>query len=97
MKIFRRLFNRKPRSGLHVGGDSDAASRLITVQSSSPLNKVLTRPALGEHGREPAVTQVDLEGSDAGPDIGDANFNPYDSAAFDRARSWDKISRQKKR
>jgi hypothetical protein len=97
VKLFRRLLNRKTRSGLDTGGDADPDTRRITVQSNSPLNKVLTRPALGQHGPESAVTQVDRERADFEPDIGDEDFNPYDSAAFDRASSWDRISRQKKR
>jgi hypothetical protein len=96
-QLFRRLFKRRPWWDLAENDDPpvELDSRRITRTSASPLNKVLIKPAVFTPGKQPSPVDRVLRKEDL--DVADVAFNPYNTGAFDRASSWDKISRQKKR
>jgi len=102
-QLFRKLFERKPRRDLAGGETPDPDSRRLTRDSASPLNKVLVTPAVArpaeksnQFGKLNAVDRV-MGNADLDLDKAEEAFNPYNTSAFDRASSWDKISHQKKR
>ena len=100
-ELFRRLFNSTPWWELDSEGDPDPdpvpEPRRVTRESASPLNKVLVSPAVGPKGEKEPAKRVERALGNPKLEVADENFNPYNTGAFDRASSWDKISRQKKR
>lgn len=93
--LFRRLLKRTPWWALETEEIPDPNSRRVTRQSASPLNQVLVKPALDKAKKEPSPADRVLGNSEL--EVAPEEFNPYNTGAFDRASSWDKISRQKKR
>ncbi len=91
-ELFRRLF--KSKQWWDLQADEDPEPRRVTRQSASPLNQVLRRPAHGQQAEHEA--RVDRALGNADLEVAEEAFNPYNTGAFDRASSWDKISRQKK-
>jgi hypothetical protein len=94
-QLFRRLFKRTPWWNLEMEEVPDPDSRRVTRESASPLNKVLVRPAVDTAKKEASAADRVLGNSKL--EVAPEEFNPYNTGAFDRASSWDKISRQKKR
>ena len=95
--LFRRLFNRKPWWDLESDSEPNPDTRRLTRNSASPLNRVLVRPVVGPKNETEVHPRVERELGNSKLEVEDENFNPYNTGAFDRASSWDKISRQKKR
>ena len=94
-ELFKRLFNRTPWWDLESDEKTDPEPRRVTRQSASPLNEVLVRPAVTAEGK--AAARVERKLGNPNLEVADEAFNPYNTGAFDRATSWDQISRQKKR
>ena len=96
-ELFRRLFNRKPWWDLESDSEPEPEARRVTEDSTSPLNKVLVRPAVGPKGETKAPPRVEHASGNPKLQVEDEHFNPYNTGAFNRSDSWEKISKQKKR
>ena len=90
MTWLRRLFNRR----MDNSSFTSATRRPLYIPNDAPKKAV---SADGSQTSESAELRL-LEDSElAKKEVDDTDFDPYNTGAFNRSRSWEKISKQKTR
>lgn len=85
-----RLLGRRTESN----PPTSATRRPLYIPYDTPKN---TGPEDQDKAQKLAELRLLQDSTLADQNVHDASFNPYNTGAFNRSRSWDKISKQKNR